>query len=289
MTLRLRDHVISDREATGGSRRLAYTEWGDSGNPDILVCVHGLTRNSRDFDYIAESLQSDYRVIAIDMPGRGRSDWLNDKTRYNYATYIADIQSLMQSLEIKQADWLGTSMGGLIGMVLSASAPGFIQRMVMNDVGPYLSGKALQRIQKYVSIQPRFSTLKEVENHLRTVLAPFGINDDTHWHHIVEHSAMIQDDGTLRLAYDADIVKAFAAPKDDGTVDDVDLWPIWEQVKVPLLLVRGETSDILTRETADKMVQSKGSNIDFVEFPGIGHAPALMETTQIRAIKDWLL
>lgn len=289
MTLRLRNYTIPDREATGGSRRLAYTEWGDSNNPNVLVCVHGLTRNSRDFDYIAESLQSHYRIISIDMPGRGRSDWLTDKTRYNYATYIGDIQSLMQALEITQVDWLGTSMGGLIGMVLSASAPDFIKRMVMNDVGPYLSGRALQRIQKYVSIQPKFTTLKEVENHLRTVLAPFGITDDTHWHHIVEHSAMIQDDGTMRLAYDSGIIKAFAAPKEDGTIDDVDLWPVWEQVKVPLLLVRGETSDVLTRDTADKMVASKGSAIDFIEFQGIGHAPALMESGQIRAVKDWLI
>lgn len=266
---------------------LAYTEWGDQENPNILFCVHGLTRNGRDFDFLAEYLQKDYRIICPDMPGRGRSEWLADTSRYNYATYIADSVALLDAVRAPKVDWIGTSMGGLIGMFIAAGMPERIKKLVINDVGPFIPGNALQRINKYVGINPIFRTLQDVENHLRITLAPFGIRHNSHWNHIAEHSAMKRGDGTLGLAYDAGIVNAFQGENGGEGFNDVDLWEIWEKITQPTLLLRGEKSDILLPETAERM-QHTGPKATLIEFADIGHAPALMEQAQIAAVKEWL-
>lgn len=285
---RFHECSIPDIFSPKGHHTLAYTEWGEADNPNILICVHGLTRNGRDFDFLAYSLENHYRILCPDMPGRGRSEWLTDTTQYNYATYIADSLALLDTLGITKVDWLGTSMGGLIGMFIAATAPERIRRLVINDVGPFIPGKALQRINKYVGVNPSFRTVLEVENHLRTTLAPFGITHPSHWDHIAEHSAMKRADGTLGLAYDPGIVNAFQGENGGEGFNDVDLWHIWEKITQPSLILRGEMSDILLAETALRMQQS-GPNAVFVEFPRVGHAPALMEPGQIAAIKEWLI
>jgi pimeloyl-ACP methyl ester carboxylesterase len=284
---RLHEVQIPDPLSEKGYHTLAYTEWGDHENPDVLVCVHGLTRNGRDFDYLAESLEKRYRIVCPDMPGRGRSEWLADTSRYNYATYIADSIALLDSLNAAKVDWVGTSMGGLIGMFIASGIPERINKLVINDVGPFIPGKALQRINKYVGVNPTFHTVLEVETHLRTTLAPFGITNSTHWNHIAEHSAMKRADGTLGLAYDVGIVNAFQGENGGQDFNDVDLWEIWEKIAHPTLVLRGETSDILLPETAERMTQT-GPKASLVQFPAVGHAPALMESRQIGVVKEWL-
>lgn len=279
---------VPDLDSPQGSHLLAYTEWGDPENPNVLVCVHGLTRNGRDFDFLATSLEKDYRIICPDMPGRGRSEWLIDPSKYNYSTYITDITALLDSLDAKQVDWVGTSMGGLIGMFIAAGMPNRIRKLVVNDVGPLIPGKALKRIHKYVSISPTFQTLLDAEKHLRTILAPFGITHDSHWNHITEHSIMKREDGKIGLAYDTRIIAGFQKENGGGEFDDVDLWEVWEKITHPTLLLRGAKSDTLLEETAKRMQQS-GPKAQFIEFAGIGHAPALMESGQIGVIKEWLL
>lgn len=282
----LKTFAITDQLSPAGYHTLAYTEWGDPESDKILFCVHGLSRNSRDFDFVAEALQEDYRIICPDMPGRGRSMWLADPMAYNYATYVADCLALLDSLGIKKVDWLGTSMGGLIGMMVAIHAPERICKLVLNDVGPHLPAAALGRIKKYVGLDPRFKTLKDVENHLRVVLAPFGISDDAHWRHMAEHSSLVREDGLRALAYDPAIVKAFQQENQGGEEKDVSLWEIWEKIAHPTLVIRGEVSDILLPGTAEKMQQT-GPKAQLIEIPGVGHAPALMDAKQIAIIKQW--
>ena len=278
--------TVKDNFSPQAAHTIAYTEWGDANNPHVLFCVHGLSRNSRDFDILAEVMQEDYRIICPDMPGRGRSEWLNDPLAYNYATYVADCLSLLNTLGIRQVDWLGTSMGGLIGMLVAIQTPERIRKLILNDVGPHLPVPALKRIQKYVGLDPRFKTLKEVEQHLRVVMAPFGIKEDAHWRHIAEHSSMVREDGLRSLAYDPAIVQAFQQDNMGEEAKDVELWHIWEQITQPTLVIRGEKSDILLSATAEKM-QATGPKAQLIEFSGIGHAPALMDMAQIAAIHEW--
>lgn len=267
--------------------QIAYTEWGDSSNPRVLVCVHGLTRNSRDFDHLAQALKHEYRVLCIDVAGRGKSQWLSDPAHYNYGTYVADILALLSHLDIKQVDWVGTSMGGLIAMALAAVSPALIKKLVLNDIGPFIPASTLKRISRYVAVTPEFSDLEGVEKHLRTILAPFGIKQDVHWQHISEHSVIRKDEGQLVLAYDPAIAGAFKRPGTEE-ITDIDLWSLWENLTCKVLVLRGATSDALLAETAEKMTIT-GPKAKLVEFAGIGHAPALMEEDQIKVVKDWLL
>lgn len=268
--------------------QIAYTEWGDSSNPKVLVCVHGLTRNSRDFDHLASALEQDYRVLCIDVAGRGKSEWLSNPTHYNYVTYVADILALLKHLEITQVDWVGTSMGGLIAMVLAAGYPDIIGKLVLNDIGPFIPALTLRRISRYVAVTPEFSDLEGVEKHLRTILAPFGIKQDAHWRHISEHSIIKKENGRLILAYDPAIASAFKSPANNHEIVDIDLWAFWEKITAKVLVLRGALSDALLAETAAKMTIT-GPRAKVVEFDGIGHAPALMEDDQIKVVKEWLL
>lgn len=265
---------------------VAYAEWGDPHNPEVLFCVHGLSRNSRDFDYIAAALETQYRVISVDVVGRGKSAWLTDKQQYNYATYVADIVALLDALQLKHVDWLGTSMGGLIGMMLAAHFPDRIKRMIMNDIGPFIPSATLTRIAKYVGITPNFSHKSAAENHLRTVMAPFGIKKEEHWEHIFTHSLTQQENGHWILSYDPAIASVFKGENGEG-LGDVDLWNIWEKVLCDVLVLRGAVSDALLPETARRM-QLSGPRAKLVEFPDIGHAPALMEEDQIQVVRHWL-
>lgn len=267
--------------------RIAYTEWGDPNNDRILMCVHGLTRNARDFDFLAQALSPYYRVICIDVAGRGRSEWLSDSRLYNYGTYINDILCLFQHLNIERVDWVGTSMGGLIGMIMSAEYPHLIGKMVLNDIGPFVSKEPLKRIARYISTTPEFADLEQAEKHLRTKLAPFGISKDEHWRYITLHSVISRQDGSLILAYDPLVSKEFIGASIDN-IKDIDLWPVWEKITISPLIIRGGESDILTKDVANKMLASKQDS-KLVEFSGIGHAPALMDDYQINTIKEWLV
>jgi pimeloyl-ACP methyl ester carboxylesterase len=284
-----------------GFHRLAYTEWGNPNNPHVVVCVHGLARNARDFDFLAMALESDCHVVCPDIVGRGQSDWLSHPEHYGYPVYLSDMAALLARIgpgtrvsrfidkllrrpSERFLDWVGTSMGGLIGMMLAAQPKSPIRRLIMNDVGPLVPAEALRRLGDYVGKNSRFASFEEFETYVRKVYAPFGPLTDTQWRHLAIHSSKKFDDGNYGFKYDPKIGEPFKS----GFFQDVDLWKVWEKVRCPVLILRGAESDLLLRETAVKMCERK-VRTELVEFSGIGHAPMLMSSDQIKIVRDFLL
>jgi pimeloyl-ACP methyl ester carboxylesterase len=266
-----------------GFHRVTYYEWGDAANPRVVLCVHGLTRNGRDFDTLAQALAADYRVVCPDVAGRGHSEWLRHKPDYGYALYLSDMAALPARTGAEQVDWIGTSMGGLIGMMLAAQQANPIRRLLVNDIGPFIPKAALERLATYVGNAPRFETPEQFERYLRSIFAAFGPLTDWQWRHLAEHSSRRYDDGSLSVSYDPAIGTAFA-----GALQDVVLWPVWDAVSCPTLVLRGKQSDLLLRDTAEEMTR-RGPKARLVELDGIGHAPALMAGDQIAIVRDFLL
>lgn len=270
--------------SAGGFHRIAYVEWGAASNGRALICVHGLTRNGRDFDWLAGALAERYRVACPDVVGRGRSDWLADKSGYGYPQYCADLNALVARLGVEQVDWVGTSMGGLIGMVMAAQPGAPIRRLVMNDIGPFVPKPGLERLAGYAGKDPRFADFAAAEAYIREVAAPFGALGEAEWRHLTLHSVRQEPDGSWRLRYDP----AIGGPLRAGEITDVDMWPVWERVRCPVLVLRGERSDLLLPETAAEMARRvPGARV--IEIAGCGHAPALMAPEQIAPIRDFLL
>ena len=267
-----------------GFHRFHYTEWGDPTNPNVLICVHGLTRNARDFDALAESLEADYRILCPDVVGRGQSDWLAHKADYGYPQYCADMTALLARSGAEQVDWVGTSMGGLIGMLLAANPGSPIRKMIVNDVGPFIAKEALERIAEYVGKPVTFTDLNEMEQYIRTIAAPFGPLSDAQWRHLTVHSARQLENGRYQFAYDP----AIGEPLKTMVLEDVNLWPVWDAIRCPVLALRGAESDVLGHADA-KAMQERGPKAKLVEFSGIGHAPMLMDSEQINVVRDWLL
>jgi pimeloyl-ACP methyl ester carboxylesterase len=263
--------------------RVNYYEWG-AANDKVVICVHGLARNACDFDYLANELANNYRVLTIDMPGRGKSDWLLDPSFYNYPTYQEIISILLGQLGIKHLYWVGTSMGGIIGMMVSAVLPGVISKLVLNDIGPFIPKESLQKIAKYVGIVPEFSNLEQAEKHLRMILSAFGIKKDEDWQYITKNSVMVKDDGKLTLAYDPAIASVFSAAKN---INDFDIWSVWTLITSKVLILRGKNSVTFRSQTAEMMLKTK-PQATLIEFDNVGHAPALMEEDQIKTICNWL-
>jgi pimeloyl-ACP methyl ester carboxylesterase len=270
-------------EDEGGSHELSFTDWGAPDAGRAVVCVHGLTRNGRDFDHLAAVLATEARVICPDIIGRGRSDRLADPEHYALPTYIAHMIQLIDRLGLGQVDWVGTSMGGLIGMGVAVADAGKIRRLVLNDVGPFLPKAALERINQYLGLDLRFADLAALEAHLRTIHAGFGPLSDAEWRHLAEHSALLRDDGTVALNYD----QRLALPLKRGPTVDIDLWPVWDQIRCPVLVLRGVESDLLAAETALEMAR-RGPCAEIVEIDGTGHAPVLMAKDQIEIVRNWL-
>jgi len=285
-----------------GFHRLAYTEWGDPRNLHVVICTHGLTRNSRDFDTLARALAGDYRVICLDVAGRGKSEWLAEPAHYGYPLYVSDAAALVARVTgprpslwwrffafltgrdpQPKVDWVGTSMGGLIGMMLAARKNSPIRRLVLNDVGPVIPREALNRIGRYVGKDPRFDSLEAFEAYLREIHAPFGPLSDAQWRHLALHSHRRTEDGRYAPNYDPAIGEAFRRP----FLQDLEFWDVWDAVRCPVLVLRGADSDLLTLDTVRRM-QERGPGARYVEFPGVGHAPALMSEDQIRPIRDFL-
>lgn len=267
-----------------GFHRVHYTEWGDPANPKALICAHGLTRTGRDFDFLAAALEQDYRVICPDVVGRGQSDWLNDKADYTYPLYVNDLAMLVARIDAERIDWVGTSMGGLIGIFL-ASYPGApIHKLVINDIGPRIPAAGLQRVAAYVGQVVAYDSIEKMERFMRTIAAPFGKLTDEQWRHMTVHSSRQLEDGRYAMAYDPGIAENFR------TLDlkDIDLWPIWDTIPCPTLVLRGEYSDVLDHADAIAMTE-RGPKARLIEFPGMGHAPALMADDQIAVVRDWLL
>jgi len=270
--------------SVGGLHKLAYLEWGESDNPNVLICSHGLTRNKHDFDVLAETLSDTYRVICFDLPGRGESDWLTHKMAYDYNQYTVDALMVIARTGVEKVDWLGTSMGGLLGMALASLPNSPIKRLILNDVGPHIPKEALMRIADYVGQQPSFNTTKELGQYIRTVYAGFGALTEQQWQNMLTFGQRTLDNGQFTLNYDPDISKAFM----DKPLADMDLWPIWSAIQQPTLLIKGENSDLLIKDTAKKMTAT-GPKATLITIANTAHAPALMNDTDINAIKDWLL
>ncbi len=274
--------------STAGFHQMAYVEWGEVDNPKVLVCVHGLTRNGRDFDFLAQALAADYRVICPDIVGRGKSDWLSNKSLYVMPQYCADMVTLLARLNVETVDWLGTSMGGLIGMALAAQPGNPIRRLVLNDVGPVITAVSLARIGDYLGTPPRFDSIEEAEAYVRTVSAPFGPLTDDQWRHLTVHVVREAADGKIEFRYDPGIAQVYKQGQQLSGGKDVELWPLFDAITCSTLVLRGAQSDLLTPATAQAMTQ-RGPRAQLIEIPGVGHAPMLMDETQIAPVRDFLL
>ena len=283
----MREHSYSGL-GPNGFHRLHYYEWGDADNPRVVLCVHGLTRNGRDFDALAHAL-ADVENIDTDKVIIRCSGVLltlsraGDKVHYGYAQYCADMNALIARSGAGTVDWVGTSMGGIIGMLMASHNGAPIERMVINDVGPFIPKAALERIKQYVGNDVSFDSLDDAEKYVRCVSAGFGPLSDEQWRHLAETSVRAGDDGTLKLIYDPSLAHSFSGP-----INDVDMWGIWDNVSCPTLLIRGGNSDLLLSETAEEMTR-RGPCAQMVEFEGIGHAPMLMSDDQIAAVRDFLV
>jgi pimeloyl-ACP methyl ester carboxylesterase len=269
--------------SAAGFHELAYVEWGDPGNDRVLLCIHGLTRQGRDFDTIARALSDRYRVVCPDIVGRGRSEWLADKSAYNYPQYWSDLAALIARLEVGEVDWLGTSMGGLIGMTMAAMAKAPIRRMVVNDVGPLIAKEGLVRIGNYIGKAPDFARLEDATVYMATVSDEMGKLDPTARRAFASHAFKERADGRWAFRYDPGI----ALPFQKGPIEDVDLWSTWDRVRCPTLVLRGARSDLLRPETAAEMTR-RGPRATLVEIPGCGHPPPLASAFEISTVREFL-
>jgi pimeloyl-ACP methyl ester carboxylesterase len=270
-----------------GLHAMAYKEWGDPHNPRVLVCVHGVTRVSDDFDALATALSDHYRVICPDIVGRGRSDWLKDPKYYWVPQYVSDMVTLIARLDVPQVDWFGTSMGALIGMGLAALPDAPIRKMVMNDVGPTLNFQALSRIGSYIGEDLRFDSFQQAREYIRTISAPFGPHTEQEWDKLAADVLRQTDDGRWRRHYDVSLALPFKVMTEESAQQgEAALWAAYDAVRCPVLLVRGSESDLLTRDTAQQMT-TRGPHARLVELPGIGHAPTFMHDDQIALARQF--
>ena len=271
-----------------GLRRMAYWEWGEPGNPRVLVCAHGLTRQGRDFDTLAQALSGTYRVVCPDVVGRGRSDWLTDPAGYQVPAYVADMVTLLARLDARTLHWVGTSMGGLIGMGLASLADSPIERLVLNDVGPALRFEALQRIGSYVGQPLRWRSVDEAADYLATISAGFGPHTREQW--LALSRPMLKTDGdAVVLHYDPAIGQGFKGLTPElVAAGEAMSWAAYDAIRCPTLVLRGADSDLLSRQTAQAMTQ-RGPKARCVEFAGVGHAPTLIANDQVAAVRDFLL
>jgi pimeloyl-ACP methyl ester carboxylesterase len=266
-----------------GLHRMAYREWGDPDNDRVLVCVHGLTRVSNDFDAFAKAVAADYRVLCPDVVGRGRSGRLANPMLYQVPTYVADMVTLLARADAKTVHWFGTSMGALIGMVLASLPDSPITRMILNDAGPVLEAAAITRIGSYVGETPRFATIEDAETYIRRITAPFGPHTDAEWRFLTEVVMRRDGDAWVRHHDPAIAVPFQSAPQTDTT-----LWHLYDAIRCPVLAVRGEHSDLLSVATQEEMA-TRGPRAELVTIAGVGHAPTFLHDDQIAIAKDFLL
>lgn len=276
----MRQHYFSSL-GQAGFHRLAYTEWGDQANRDVIVCAHGLTLNSRYFDGFAKACEDHYRVICPDVVGRGKSEWI-DPQYYWFDQYVVDAAALLARVGAEKVNWVGTSMGGLMGIYLATQRNHPIKRLVLNDVGPFIAKEGLQAIAEYVGKEERFRNHAEVEAHLRKLYPKFGNLTEEQWRHLARIGSRLTPEGDLRLAYDPNIRESFR-----NLHVDFQVWDLWEKIDIPVLILRGSESGILTQETLEEMLR-RNPNARSHVFEGIGHAPPLMSGDQIGIVLDFL-
>ena len=273
--------------APEGLHRMAYWEWGDAANPRVLVCVHGLSRQGRDFDTFARAMCADYRVVCPDVAGRGRSDWLRQPASYGIPTYVADMVTLLARLDATEVHWVGTSMGGLIGLGLAALPGSPIARLVLNDVGPTLEYAALARIGGYLGQPAHWRSEDEAADALLAISRGFGPHTREAWLALTRPQLVADGDG-FKSHYDPAIAVPFKAVTPElAAAGEAMLWQAYDALRCPTLVLRGAESDLLSRATADAMAQ-RGPHARVHEFAGVGHAPTLVAADQVAVVRRFL-
>ena len=265
-----------------GFHRVVYYEWGAPDNAQVVICVHGIGRNGRDFDVLGEALAATHRVLAVDMPGRGQSEWLREPMDYVTPVYLTALTALIARSGADEVSWVGTSMGGILGMVAAAQPGTPVQRLVVNDVGPTIEPSALARIAQYFGTDPTFATYGEIAAYVRTISAPFGPLSEAQWEHVVRTNVRQRDDGRWAIGYDPRIAIPFRAQSAPP-----DLWPVWDAIRCPTLVLRGAQSDLLSAAIAQTMT-TRGPRARVAEIPHVGHAPMLLSPEQVALVVDFL-
>lgn len=288
-----RRHTVPVRNGpeTRARHEIVFYDWGNPDAMNVTICVHGLTRNAHDFTIIAEELaKTGRRVIALNMAGRGESQWLDDPMSYHYGTYVADCLAIMDNFHLRGVEWIGTSMGGIIGMMIAAQQNGRIKKLILNDIGTTIEPPALARIYEYVRTMPtEFTDRAAAGVYMQEVYKPFGITDPGEWETFVNSSLLSGADGKLRPACDPAIAEPLrVATKDFTEIDAPDLTDIWQQIRIPSLIIRGSESDVLTGSTVHHMRLSNIKSQSIV-IQGVGHAPMLNTPEQIDIVKRWLI
>jgi pimeloyl-ACP methyl ester carboxylesterase len=268
--------------------RMAYWEWGDPANPRVLVCAHGLARQGRDFDTLARSLNSTYRVVCPDVVGRGRSDRLENPAGYQVAQYVADMVTLLARLNATSVDWVGTSMGGLIGLGLAALSHSPLRRLVLNDIGPTIEAASLVRIGTYLGQPAHWRTLDEAADALWAISSSFGPHTREQWLALTAPQLAADGDG-FKPHYDPGIALPFRAVTPEiARAGEALLWQAYDSLRLPTLLLRGADSDLLSHATAQAMTE-RGPRARLVEFAAVGHAPTLVQPEQVQVVREFLL
>lgn len=272
-----------------GLHRMAYWEWGDAANPRVVVCVHGLTRQGRDFDTLARALAPRFRVVCPDVVGRGESDRLADPAGYQVPNYVADMVTLLARLKAQQLYWVGTSMGGLIGMGLASLPKTPIQRLVLNDVGPTIEPGAIARIGDYVGKNIHYDSVEQAADYLQTISAGFGPHTREQWLALTRPQLRPDPKGSGFVAhYDPRIAEPFRSVTPEmARMGEAMLWAAYDAIACPTLLIRGAESDLLSAATAQAM-STRGPKARLVELPGIGHAPTLVADEQVALVSEFL-
>ena len=289
---------FTDCPDANGGHRMAWWEWGNPEAAHVIVCAHGLSRQGRDFDVLAQALVArggaNVRVVCPDVVGRGKSDWLKDPMGYQIPNYAADMLVMLAQLKPSKLDWIGTSMGGLIGVVV-AGQPGLplpapIRRLVLNDVGPVIQWEALQRIGLYLGNAPRFASLEQAATAMWAISTSFGPHTKEQWLELSRHMVKPVSDaqGGVALHYDPAIAVPFKTiTKESAAAAEAAVWSLYDNIQADTLLVRGAVSDLLTKDTAIQMTQ-RGPKARLVEFEGVGHAPTLIATDQVKTTVDFI-
>jgi len=273
---------------TQGLHRMAYWEWGDAANPRVVICAHGVSRQGRDFDTLAAALSSDFRVIAPDVVGRGESDWLTNPAGYQLPAYVADMVTLLARLNAQTVHWLGTSMGGLIGMGLASLPNSPVTRLVLNDVGPTIQPEAVARIGSYLGLPMRWPTVEAAADYMLSISAGFGKHTREQW--LALTRPMLKPDGDgFKPHYDPNIALVIKTMTPEmAAAGEQTLWKAYDAIRCPTLLLRGADSDLLTRDTALAMTQ-RGPKARLHEFADVGHAPTFVVPEQIAIVREFLL
>ncbi|WP_038560100.1 alpha/beta fold hydrolase [Neorickettsia helminthoeca] len=277
--------VVEKRSLKTSLGDIVYLDWNRNSKLSPIICIHGVNRNKHDFDYLAAGLvKNGFRVIALDMLGRGESSYM-DRELYTYQTYKVIMLEFIERLNLSRFSLVGTSMGGIISMMVAADMPGYIGTLIINDIGPYTDKSAMLTLSKYLCMYPEFEHLAEAEKFLRVLFKPLNLSEEEHWQHMINSSMRRKENGKYVLNFDPEI---FRGHKEKIT-GSRDLWKVWESIdnSIPILVLRGELSRMLSKETLIQMVQLR-PNASYIEYPGIGHAPSLFGDNQIKDVISWL-